>query len=142
MTPEEFPEAFARGWALPKSDAFLDYFLPLISPTATFTQPMFPPARGHDEITRLFRSLFTLMPDMTAVPHTHAVHGVNVFIESDCSATLGSRPLSFPVCDRFTIQHGQIVERRSFSDPLPVVLATLRSPTTWPRLPRSRRHNQ
>lgn len=138
MTPEEFPEVFARGWALPKPTAFLDYFLPLISPTATFTQPMFPPAHGHQEITSLFRGMFTLMPEMTADPLTSAVQGNTVFIESDCSATLGGKPVRFPVCDRFTIQQGQIIERCSYSDPLPLVLATLRRPTAWPRVLRSR----
>jgi hypothetical protein len=141
MTPEDFPQVFARGWELPKPDAFLDYFLPLISPTATFTQPMYPPAHGHAEISQLFRGLFTLMPDMSAVPHVHAVHDATVFIESDCSANLGGKPISFAVCDRFTIQQGQITERCSFSDPLPVALATLRRPSAWPRLLASRRRN-
>ena len=138
MTPDEFPEVFARGWALPKPDAFLDYFLPLISPTATFTQPMFPTAHGHQEITRLFRGMFTLMPDMTAIPIRSSAQGDTVFIESDCSATLGGKPVRVPVCDRFTIQQGQIIERRSYSDPLPLTLATLRRPTAWPRVLRSR----
>jgi hypothetical protein len=43
MTPEEFPAVFGRGWALPKPQTFLDHFLPLIHPQATFTQPMFSP---------------------------------------------------------------------------------------------------
>ncbi len=103
----------------PHADAFLDYFLPLISPNATFTQPIFPTAHGHVQITSLFRRMFTLMPDMTAVPTTCAVQHDIVFIESDCSATLGGKPVRFPVCDRFTIQQGQITERRSYSDPLP-----------------------
>jgi hypothetical protein len=29
MTPEDFPAAFAEGWALDKPGPFLDYFRPL-----------------------------------------------------------------------------------------------------------------
>ena len=139
MTPEEFPNLFAKGWALPKPDQFLDYFLPLIDPEATFTQPMFPMARGHDQIATLFRQLFVLLPDMTATPtRTAAQHDI-VFIESDCSATLGRKPVRFSVCDRFQIQDGKVIDRRSYSDSLPLALRTLRRPSAWPRALKARR---
>lgn len=139
MTPEEFPKLFAEGWALPKADQFLDYFLPLIDPEATFTQPMFPMARGHDQIATLFRQLFVFLPDMTATPtHTAAQHDI-VFIESDCSATLGREPVRFSVCDRFQIHDGKVINRRSYSDSLPLALRTLRHPSAWPRALKARR---
>ncbi len=139
MTPEEFPRLFTEGWTLPKPQPFLDYFLPLIHPDATFTQPMFPAAHGHAEIERLFRRLFTLLPDLTAIPHTTAVDANHVYIESDCTTTLGRKPLSFQVCDQFTIQDGKITTRRSYSDPLPTLLATLRRPRSWPTALKSQR---
>ncbi len=139
MTPDELPELFAHGWALPKPDPFLEHFLPLIDHGATFTQPMFPVAYGHDQIATLFRRLFALLPDMTAIPTWTAVQGNTVFIESDCSATLGRKPVRFAVCDRFKIQDGKIIERQSHSDALPLVLTTLRRPTAWPRAITSRR---
>jgi limonene-1,2-epoxide hydrolase len=137
MRPEDFPAVFAEGWALPKPGPFLDYFRPLIHDQATFTQPMFTTARGPGDIERMFRRLFALFPDLRADPQRSAVHGDNVFIESDCTATLGRKPVHFPVCDRFVIDNGKILNRRSYSDPTPVLVATLRRPTSWPRSLRS-----
>ncbi len=139
MTPEELPNLFAEGWALPKPDGFLTHFLPLIDSEATFTQPMFPVAHGHDQIATLFRRLFALLPDMTAIPTRTAVQHDIVFIESACSATLGRKPTRFSVCDRFQIQDGKIIDRRAYSDSLPLVLTTLRRPSSWPRALMARR---
>jgi limonene-1,2-epoxide hydrolase len=138
MTPEEFPAFFGQGWALPKPRPFLDHFLPLIHPQATFSQPMFPDAHGRAEVERMFRRLFTLLPDLIATPRRSAVHGDVVFIESDCTATLGTKPISFGVCDRFVIQDAKVFDRRSYSDPQPVLRAVLRRPSSWTRAVRSR----
>lgn len=138
MTPEDFPAVFAEGWALPKPAAFLDYFLPLIHNQARFTQPVFPVAVGHDEIERMFRRVFTLLPDLIAVPRHSAARGNVVFVESDCTATLGGQMLAFAACDRFLIEDGFILDRRSHSDPTPLILAALRSPSKWGHLLRSR----
>jgi hypothetical protein len=37
MRPQDLPAMFAEGWALPKPDEFLDFFLPLIHQEATFS---------------------------------------------------------------------------------------------------------
>ncbi|WP_329092102.1 nuclear transport factor 2 family protein [Actinomadura citrea] len=138
MTPEEFPAAFAAGWALPKPDAFLDYFRPLIAPDATFTQPMFPAAHGVTAIESMFRRLFALFPDMALTVVRTAVEADTAYIESLCTASLGRGPVEFPVCDRFTLADGAIRARHSFADPLPLLLTGLRRPSAWPRLLRSR----
>jgi limonene-1,2-epoxide hydrolase len=138
MTPEDFPAVFGHGWALPKPQPFLNHFLPLIHPQATFTQPMFPDAHGPAEVERMFRRLFTLLPDLIATPRRSAVHGDIVFVESDCTATLGTKPISFSVCDRFVIQDGKLFDRRSYSDPGPVLRAVFRRPSSWTRAARSR----
>ncbi|QKW38494.1 nuclear transport factor 2 family protein [Actinomadura sp. NAK00032] len=138
MTPDDFPAVFAEGWALPKPDAFLDHFRPLIHGDAVFTQPMFPDAHGLAEVERMFRRLFALFPDMDLTVRTSAVQGGTVFIESDCTATLGRKAVRFGVCDRFAIADGTIRARASYSDPLPVLLTGLRRPSCWPRLLRSR----
>jgi limonene-1,2-epoxide hydrolase len=138
MTPDDFPEVFATGWALPKPDGFVDFFLPLIAEDAVFAQPSFPDARGHNEIARMFRQLFTLFPDLTPTPLRSAVVGDAVFIESDCATTVGRRVVRFPVCDRFIIRDGKIQERRSFSDPIPTMAALARTPQAWARAIRSR----
>lgn len=138
MTPDELPAAFAAGWALPKPDAFLDHFRPLIASDATFTQPMFPAAHGVTAIEGMFRRLFVLFPDMALTVVRTAVEGDTVYIESACTASLGRGPVEFSVCDRFTVVGGVIRTRRSFSDPLPVLLSGARRPSAWPRLLRSR----
>ena len=138
MTPEEFPALFAEGWALPKPGPFLDYFLPLIDDQATFTQPMFPVARGPAEIEHMFRRLFALLPDLTAEPRQHAVHAHTVYVESDCRATLGTKSVNFSVCDRFVIENGKILDRLSYSDPTAMILAILRRPRSWRRAVSSR----
>ncbi|MFG2016207.1 nuclear transport factor 2 family protein [Actinomadura geliboluensis] len=138
MTPDDFPAVFAEGWALPKPDAFLDRFRPLIHGEAVFTQPMFPDAHGRSEVEGMFRRLFALFPDMALTVRSSAVQGGTVFIESDCTANLGRKPVHFRVCDRFAISGGTIRSRASYSDPLPVLLTGLRRPSGWPRLLRSR----
>jgi limonene-1,2-epoxide hydrolase len=138
MTPEDFPDIFATGWALPKPDAFLDFFLPMIAEDAVFAQPSFPDARGPAEVARMFRQLFTLFPDLTASPQYIAVAGDTVFIESICATVIGRRTVNFTVCDRFVIRDGLIQQRRSHSDPIPTMVAVARSPKTWSRAIRSR----
>jgi limonene-1,2-epoxide hydrolase len=138
MTPDEFPDVFAAGWALPKPDGFLEFFLPMIAEDAVFSQPSFPDAHGRDEVVHMFRQLFTLFPDMTAVPQYIASAGDTVFIESSCAATIGRRNVQFTVCDRFVIRDDQIQQRRSHSDPVPTMVALARSPRAWARAIRSR----
>jgi limonene-1,2-epoxide hydrolase len=139
MTPDEFPDVFAAGWALPKPDAFLDFFLPVIAEDAVFSQPSFPDARGRAEIAHMFRQLFALFPDLTALPQYIASAGDTVFIESNCATRIGRRTVEFVVCDRFVIRDGQIRQRRSHSDPIPTMVAIARSPGSWARAMRSRR---
>jgi hypothetical protein len=138
VRPTDFPAIFAEGWALPKPDQFLDFFRPLIHHEATFAQPMFADAHGLEDIERMFRRLFVLFPDLEAEPLRSAVFNDTVFIESECSGRLSHKPFQFSVCDRFVIDDGKIVDRRSFSDPTSAVFAVLRRPTSWPRLIRSR----
>jgi hypothetical protein len=86
----------------------------------------------------MFRRLFTLLPDLIATPRRSAIDGGVVFIESDCTGTLGTKPISFSVCDRFVIRDGKLFDRPSYSDPRPVLGAVLRRPSTWTRAVRSR----
>jgi limonene-1,2-epoxide hydrolase len=138
MTPEDFPVVFAEGWALDKPEPFLDYFRPLIHDNATFVQPMFPDAHGPAEVERMFRKLFSLFPDLRAETQRFAINGDTVFIESECTNNVRGRIIRFPVCDRFAIRDGKLLERQSYSDPLPVVVSVFRHPTMWRGALRSR----
>jgi limonene-1,2-epoxide hydrolase len=136
LTPTRFVDVFAEGWRLPKPDAFLDYFRPLMHPEVTLIQPPFPEARGVEGFETLFRQMFALLPDFTATVQRSTADDRAAVIESACMTRLGGRTIHFDVCDRFTIDDGLIIQRRSYSDPSPVLLAMLRSPAAWPRATR------
>ena len=139
MSPDEFPAVFAEGWALPKPQLFLEYFLPLLAPDATFIQPGYPDAQGLAEVERLFRRLFVLIPDLVARPHRSAINDETVFIESACEGTLGRKPIHFSVCDRFVIRDGKIIERQSYTDPIVLIRAVASRPSSWLHAVRARR---
>jgi len=139
LTAAGFVEVFAQGWALPKPEPFLDHFRPFVHPDATFNQPVFPTAHGVDGFERLFRQVFAQFPDLVALVQSFAVDSDTVYIESIFTGTLGRTPISFTACDRFDIQDGLLFQRRSHSDPLPVLLATLRRPSSWPAAARGLR---
>jgi hypothetical protein len=142
MTPASFPAMFAEGWTLPKPDAFLDYFLPLISPDATFRQPVFPDARGPAQIEQMFRRLFVLSPTSPAPSGVPPSPAMSSSSESECTGSLGRTTVRFDVCDRFIIDNGMLADRRAFSDPQPILLAIFRRPAAWPRAIRARTARQ
>jgi limonene-1,2-epoxide hydrolase len=139
ISPAELPAAFAEGWALPKPDAFLEFFMPLIHEDAVFTQPLLAQARGHAEIDAMFRRLFGLMPEFVAVPRRSAVDREVVFIESHCLAAVSRARVRFQVCDRFVVSGGRISERWTFFDPGPMVRVIAPRPWLWPGALRVRR---
>jgi hypothetical protein len=137
MRPDDLPSVFAEGWVLPKPDRFLDFFRPLIHPDAIFSQPIVRDARGRDDIEQMFRQLFALLPDLVAEPVQSASLEDTVFIEFEYVGLLGPRTFRFAVCDRFVLEKGMIVSRRSFFNSASVALMVLRHPQSWPRLIRS-----
>jgi limonene-1,2-epoxide hydrolase len=139
IAPAELPAAFAEGWALPKPDAFLEFFMPLIHEDAVFTQPLLAQAHGHAQIDAMFRRLFGLMPEFVAVPRRWAVDNEVVFIESHCLAAVASTRVRFQVCDRFVVSDGRISERWTFFDPSPMVRIIVPRPWLWPGALRVRR---
>ena len=139
LSAATFVDVFVEGWALPKPDAFLEYFRPHIHPDAAFEQPVFRTGHGPDGFERVFNQLFVQIPDLVLTVANSAWGGEVVFIESRCQGTLGGHPIELEVCDRFTLADGRIIERRSYSDPLPSLLATAKRPRTWGRAVRSLR---
>jgi limonene-1,2-epoxide hydrolase len=137
LTPALFVDKFAEGWRLPKPGAFLDYFRPLMHPEVTFTQPLFAEVHGVDGFDTLFTQTFGLLPDLAATVQRSTTDDRTAVIESACTTRLGRKIFYFDVCDRFTIEDGLVIQRRSYFDPVPLLLATLRSPTAWPRVARS-----
>jgi limonene-1,2-epoxide hydrolase len=137
LTPELFVDRFAEGWLLPKPGEFLDHFRPLMHPAVTLTQPLFPEAHGIEGLNTLFTRMFSLLPDLTVTVQRAITDDRTAVIESAVTTRVGRKTLHFDVCDRFTIEDGLVIQRQSYFDPTPLLLATVRSPTVWPRVARS-----
>ena len=136
---EAWIEAFTDGWRRPASaDAFSDHFEPILDPEVRLVQPQLPTAVGRRAFRELFaRPVFTLIPDLRADVHDWAVRGDTAFVEFTLRGTLGRRPIAWRVVDRLSLRDGLLVERRSFFDPAPVVLALATRPRAWPRFLRA-----
>jgi ketosteroid isomerase-like protein len=127
----DFVTSFAAGWALAKPEGFVAHFRPRFHAEVVATQPLFPPAHGPAELERMFRRFFSLFPDLTLTVDRWTSRGDAVTIESTCRGTLGGRPIRFAVCDCFVLCDGQIRERRSYLDPLPLLRSVLLRPWVW-----------
>lgn len=132
-----FVVEFAKGWEQPDFDRFIAHFRRWFDPDVRLSQPLAPDGVGHRALTEQFRRLFVLIPDLSGVVRRWAARADEVFIELELTGTLGRKPISWTACDRVVLRKGIAVERRSYFDPTPLVLATLRRPTAWPRLLRS-----
>jgi limonene-1,2-epoxide hydrolase len=131
LTPERLVEVFATAWALPKPEPFIEHFVPHLHPDVVMYQPGMPPMRGIDGFARSFRKLFALVPDLVATVDFWAASGATVLIVSTAAGTLGRRPVSFAVCDRFDLTDGMVAERRAFFDPTPLRRMIARQPQVW-----------
>jgi hypothetical protein len=124
---------FAAGWDSPGSaERFSAHFIPGFHERIRLIQPGAPTAIGHEGARAQFRALFDLFPGLRADVHRWAGKGEVLFIEF----TLSDPSVSWRAMDRFTLEDGLLVERRSFFDPMPSRLAVLRRPATWPRAAR------
>jgi limonene-1,2-epoxide hydrolase len=132
LTPAALVELFATGWALPKPEPFLDHFVPHLHPDVVIEQPGLPPAHGIAGFAATFRKLFALIPDFTATVEFWAASGDSVLIISTAGGTIGRRPVTFAVCDRFDLADGLIVRRQAFFDPTPLRRTIVAQPRVWP----------
>jgi SnoaL-like domain len=138
--------AFAKGWRAPASaDAFADHFQSWFDPHIRLIQPRLPTLVGHQAFrTRFAWPLFMLIPDLHGQVERFGIGADCAYIETTLRGTLGGRPIAWRVCDRATLRNGLVVERESYFDPTPLLLAILSRPLAWPALARawqrSRRH--
>ncbi|HJU98612.1 MAG TPA: nuclear transport factor 2 family protein [Jiangellaceae bacterium] len=132
-----FVAEFAKGWEQPDFDEFIAHFRRWFAADVRLSQPLAPDGVGHRALNEQFRRLFVLIPDLSGIVRRWAAHADEVFIELELTGTLGRKPITWTACDRLVLRGGIAVERRSYFDPTPLVLATLRRPTAWPRLLRS-----
>ena len=132
-----FVADFAEGWAQPNFEGFIAHFRDQFDVNVRLSQPLAPDGVGHEALTEQFRRLFMLIPDISGTVRRWATREDEVFIELELTGTLGRKPISWTACDLVVLRDGIAIERRSFFDPTPLILTTLRRPSAWPRLLRS-----
>jgi hypothetical protein len=136
----KFVEAFGEGWADPELDKFIAHFRPLFEENAVLIQPMNPTVVGHDGLERVFKSFFTIIPDIRGEIVRWGAGEDAVFIEMELTAKIGRRTVKVRACDHLLLTpEGTVIERWAFLNPLPFIGALLRSPSCWPRLVRAGR---
>jgi ketosteroid isomerase-like protein len=132
-----FVADFGSGWAEPEFEQFVAYFCERFDPAVRLSQPLAPDGVGHEALREQFRRLFILIPDLSGTVRRWAANENEIFIELELRGTLGRKAVSWTACDLITLRDGLAIERRSFFDPTPLIGATLRRPSAWPRLLRS-----
>jgi ketosteroid isomerase-like protein len=132
-TTHRVVEAFARAWANPSLDGFLDLFTEDVHLSAPLTEPSVGLGRAYEEFSRLLY----VWPDVRGVVDRASAHGDTVFIEWRLLGRFAGRDQSFRVVDRIITRDGKIAEREMFGDGLAIAQAFLRFPTKWPRIWRS-----
>jgi hypothetical protein len=137
---EAWVHEFAEGWRAPAgADAFADHFDRVIDPAIRLIQPQIPTLVGKDAFRHRFvRPLFTLIPDLRGEVERYSVGDNVAYIELTLRGTLGGHPIAWRVCDRVLLRDGLAIERESYMDPSPLLLAVLTRPRAWPRLLRAR----
>jgi hypothetical protein len=137
---EAFVERFREGWANPQVDHFIAHFKPLFEPDAALIQPLSPTVSGHNGLEAVFRSLFTIVPDLRGEVIRWGAGDDALFVEIELTAKIGRRTVKVRGVDHFLLTpQGTVIERWSFLDPLPWIGAILRSPRSWRGVLRARR---
>jgi hypothetical protein len=131
---ESFVEKFRRYWSAPS----LGGFDPVLAEDVVLVQPLSPKMRGLAEVRAGFAPIFKWLPDLHAEVDRWAANGNVVYIEFRLIATLGGKSIEWPVVDRFVLGgDGKAIERVTYFDPLPIMIATLARPSSWPSFVRS-----
>jgi len=130
----DFAARFADYWQAPTPERLslvLADRVRLVTPMAPVTETL---AEGK----RAFASLFELIPDLTGEVHRWGATVDGVLIEFTLSGTAGGKPISWHAVDRFVIGgDGLASERVSYFDSMPIALAALTRPRSWPAFLRS-----
>ncbi len=131
----DFVRRFTEFWRAPAPER-LDT---LLAPGAHLSAPLIPTTSGLDAGKRAFADLFELIPDMTAEVHRWGATNDGVLIEFTVRGTARGSPVSWRGVDRFVLdESGFAIERFTYFDSLPLLLALARRPRTWPGFVRSR----
>jgi ketosteroid isomerase-like protein len=123
-----FVERFDAGWR-GGAATFLDHFLPdLVDEEVVLSQPLLPPARGHDGFRAFFETLFGALPDLRGEVRGWRAEPDGVTIELALHGTLDGLPVELTTHDRIVLRDERILSRRAQMDPRPLLAAVARRP--------------
>jgi SnoaL-like domain len=98
-----------------------------------YLQPLFDAVTGEEGMRRMFERIFALIPDLSAeLDHWVVDEGI-AFIEFTLTGTLGGKPIRWRAVDRMQLDGEKLAMRETYYDPLPVLIALLSRPRSWPR---------
>lgn len=125
---EEFAQRFATAWKRPTVEGLVA----LLHPDAVLYQPHRPVMHGREAAREEFKRLLRWLPDLYGEAiHSRGADGV-VFIEWRMIFPIGRRGTPIGVVDRFVLQDGLGIERAVYFNQLPLLIAILARPRTWP----------
>jgi hypothetical protein len=123
-----FVEHFRSGWA-GGAGTLVELFLPdLLDPAVVMTQPLLPPARGHDGFAAFFELLFGAIPDLHGTVRDWRPTDDGVEIDFTLHGTLGGESFALPTTDRIVLRDGRVLERHAQTDPRALVTTLARHP--------------
>jgi ketosteroid isomerase-like protein len=132
---QEWVAGFTEGWRAPSGpEAFAAHFADLLSSDVRLIQPQLPTVIGHHAFEEQFvKPLFTLIPDLHGDVERWAARGDTIYVELTLRGKLAGRPLRLRVCDRVILRDGVAIERESYFDPAPLIIAVMTTPRAWPQ---------
>jgi len=123
-----FVEHFRAGWA-GGAQTLIPRFLPdLLDPEVVMTQPLLPPARGHDGFAAFFEALFGAIPDLRGTVHDWRPTDDGVEIDFTLHGTLGGAPFALPTTDRIVLRDGRLLARHARTQPRALAATIARHP--------------
>lgn len=123
-----FVEHFRAGWA-GGVETLVPRFLPdLLDPDVVMTQPLLPPARGHDGFAAFFATLFDAIPDLRGEVLEWRPTDDGVEIDFVLRGTLNGAPVELPTTDRIVLRDGRLLRRHAKTDPRALARTVARHP--------------
>jgi plasmid stability protein len=126
----QFVELFADAWRIgaTQPERFFEHFDGRLTSDAVMIQPLLGRSRGPRSLQRLFEPLFAVMPGLRGEVLRWGATRDGVVIELALRGAVHGRSVEWTAVDRIVLRDGLIAERRSYFDPLPLVMALLSRP--------------
>ena len=131
----EYVARFADFWSAPSVERLDE----VLGERVRLVAPMTPTTTTLEEGREVFAEIFSLIQNLTGEVRSWGATEDGVLIELTLRGRLGGAPISLDAIDRVVIgEDGRALERISYFDPTPLLLAAVRRPRAWPRFVRSR----